>query len=147
MADMELLTFPLLCFSEELVYVVHSAERLTTCSRVAFRSGYFRDLLLVDTTGRAIRVTGATNPRILWRYWRSVLFANPLLRVELVCASEAERCSVEDVRKRVLRSFSRWHGWSSRGDFEELRARVRQASSIAELTRLLDDAPEVTKSR
>jgi hypothetical protein len=46
--------------------------------------------------------------------------------------------SVDDVRRRVLRSFKDWHGWETRGDFGDLRAKVETARSIRDIIRLIE---------
>ena len=129
------LKFPVLSFSEELVEVVKTEKELTTCSSAALRR-YFTDLLLIDSNGKAVCVNGAKKLHIVWRFWQSVIFLNPIIKVELL-AGELFSTSIDDVRKKVLISFKRWHGWSTRGDFKELQERVKTAQSVTEIVQLL----------
>jgi hypothetical protein len=44
---------------------------------------------------------------------------------------------LEAFKGRVLKDFSDWHGWETRGDFEELKAGVEKAQTVAEIIRLI----------
>jgi len=42
-----------------------------------------------------------------------------------------------EVRRLVLKDFRDWHGWESRDYFDELKAAVEKATSVAEIIRLI----------
>lgn len=131
------LRFPLLQFSQGLINVAKTEEPLTTCSAVALRNGWFKSQLLVDSNGRAVRIQGAKKLHIIWHHWKSMIFLNPIMRVELTFVGEPFSMPINEVRKRVLSSFEKWHGWSTRGDFEELQKSIESAQSISEIIQLL----------
>jgi hypothetical protein len=41
--------FPALWFSQNLVHVVDSLSGVTECTKLGFKSGFYKDLLLVDS--------------------------------------------------------------------------------------------------
>ena len=136
---MEHLRFPVLCFSQNLALVTQTEEDLTTCSKVGLRNGYFDNLLLVDSSGRGVRVKGAKKLHGIGPFWGYNMFLNQTIKVELIVAGEPFKVSLEEVKERVLDSFKKWHGWEARGDFEELRERITNAKTIPEIIRLLSD--------
>ena len=132
------LTFPVLCFSQNLVRVSQTVDALTTCSRPALRKGgYYSNLFLVDSAGTGLRVTGAEKLHGVGPFWGYNIFLNRRIRVRLNIDNVSIMVRLAEVKQRVLNSFEQWHGWSSRGDFDNLKASIEKATSIPEIiTRL-----------
>jgi hypothetical protein len=59
--------------------------------------------------------------------------------VELEAEGEPAIISLEELKTLILKSFRERHGWSTRGDFEELPKRVREAGTIGEIIELLGE--------
>lgn len=136
---LEALQFPVLCFSQNLVLVVSSQEELTTTNKAALRNGFFANLLLVGSNSVGAQVKGARKLHGIGPFGGFNLFLNQRIRVALEFAGPPFAVELDDVKQRVQASFRNWHGWFSRGDFEELQARLERAQSVAEIVSLLDE--------
>jgi hypothetical protein len=138
--NLDNLAYPVLCFSQGLARVKRSADALATCTKPALRKGgWYEDLLVVDSTGMALRVTGATKLHGVGPFWGYNIFLNQRIKVRPHVEGPPLQLSLEDVRRRVLDSFRRWHGWSSRGDFQDLVASVETARSIPQIIERLSE--------
>lgn len=129
--------FPVLRFSQNLVGVQRAEDELTTCTKVALKKGFFNEMLVLEESGKAYKVKGAKKLHGVGPFWGYNIFLNQMIKVELLFEGNPFQITVDEVKKRVLLSFKRRHGWSTRGDFEELRERVKNAKSILEIIRLL----------
>lgn len=94
-------------------------------------------MLVLEESGKAYKVKGAKKLHSVGPFWGYNIFLNQMIKVELLFEGNPFQITVDEVKKRVLLSFKRRHGWSTRGDFEELRERVKNAKSILEIIRLL----------
>lgn len=131
---LEDLRYPVLCFSQNLADIVRSAHELTTCSKLALRKGgYYENLLVVDSAGVGLRIKGAEKLHGVGPFWGYNIFLNRRIKVRPHIDGAPMQVSLTEVKRYVLDSFQRWHGWSTRGDFEELKASVEAATSIPEI--------------
>ena len=97
----------------------------------------FDDLLLIDSRGAGYRVHGASKLHSVGPFWGYNIFLNQKLRVRLNFTEGPIKISLEDVKELIERSFKRWSGWPSRGDFKVLRKRVSAATSFRVLAEIL----------
>jgi hypothetical protein len=104
---------------------------------VALRNGWFENLSVVDSKGIKLSIAGAKKLRGVGFLWGYNIFLNQRIKVELFTKGAPTQASISDVKQLVLNSFRKWHGWASRGDFDELRDAVKNASSIPEIIALL----------
>jgi hypothetical protein len=136
--DCRCISFPALCFNQGVAEVVRDEDALTTTNKLALKShGWYDGLLIVDVNGQSIRVKSARKLHGVGLFFGYSFFVAQRIKVELVFDGEPFSMTVDDVRKRVLESFHKWHGWQTRGDFEELKAAVEKASTVADLIRLV----------
>jgi hypothetical protein len=129
--------FPVLRFSQNLVGVKRTEDDLTTCTKVALKKGFFNEMLVVEESGKAYKVNGARKLHGVGPFWGYNIFLNQMIRVELLFQGNPFQITVDEVKKKVLLSFKKRHGWSTRGDFEELRESVENAKTILEIIQLL----------
>jgi hypothetical protein len=128
------LRYPVLCFSQHLARVSQTADALTTCSNLALRKGgYYENLLVVDSAGVGLRIKGTEKVRGVGPFWGYNIFLNQRVKVRPHIDGAPIQASLAEVKRYVLDSFDRWHGWSTRGDFEELKTSVKAATSIPEI--------------
>lgn len=128
------LRYPVLGFSQHLVRVSQTADALTTCSKLALRKGgYYEDLLVVDSAGVGLRIKGAEKIHGVGLFWGYNIFLNQRIKVRPHIEGPPMQVSLTEVKRHVLGSFDRWHGWSTRGDFAELKSSVEAATSIPEI--------------
>jgi len=127
------LEFPVLLFHPEYGMVVKDWDTLTTTTKVALTNKVFDNLLIVDSSGKAFRVNGARKLHGIGPFGGFNIFLNQKIRVEPNFAGEPSQMSLEALKKRVFQSFEEWHGWSSAINFEEMKERVRTATSIKEI--------------
>jgi len=131
------LQFPVLCRSQNLVRVKLTEDELTTCNRLGLKNGWYRGMTVVDSTGTGIKIKDARKLRGIGLFWGYNVFLNQRIKVELEPSGEPFAVTVGEVRDMALKSFRSWHGWQSRGDFEELQDKVQKAQTIPELIELL----------
>lgn len=125
------LRFPVLSFSNpSIIEVVTSMSELTTCTSKALKDGYYTNLKVVDVELNEFTVESARKIRPIDSVWNYIFFLNQKIRVELVVPNLPRKITLDDLKKLVSESFSSWHGWSSRDDFNELKRKVRDAKSV-----------------
>jgi hypothetical protein len=123
-----------------VLIVVPTAEHLTLNTASGLRGGYYRDLRLVDSRGKWFRVRSARKLHGVGPVWGYNLFLNQRIRVALELDDEHRQADVAEVRHIVLKEFSAWHGWKSRGDFQSLRRRVQAARTLPDILAILAEA-------
>jgi hypothetical protein len=107
------LRYPVLCFSQHLARVSQTADALTTCSKLALRKGgYYDNLLVVDSAGVGLRIKGAEKVRGVGPFWGYNIFLNQRVKVRPHIDGAPIQASLAKVKRYVLDSFDRWHGWS-----------------------------------
>lgn len=117
-----------------------SMELLTTCSRLALKSGYYSGLILVDSDSRKFLVVGARNlrslkPRLNMLDILKFFSANPRERVELIFSDNPPiLISVEELKGLLAHSFQEESiSWEAMCDFEEFEQKVKGAASVQEI--------------
>ena len=107
-------------------------------TRAGIKNGMFKDLLIVDSAMMAFRIKDAKKVHGIGLFGGWNIFLNQKIRVELEIQEKPTKITMEEVKQKVLQSFSAWHGWSSGGNLPELKRRVQMASSIGELASILE---------
>lgn len=131
--------FPIICFDRDSLRVRKDWDSLVTTTTAGVKNRMFDNILIVDANGTAVRVKSARKLHGVGPFWGYNIFLNRRIRVELVFDGEPFPMSVDDVRRLVLDSFRKWHGWRTRGDFKELKASVQNAQSVGEIIRLVSE--------
>ena len=134
------MSFPILSFVGDMVFPSRDMREATTCTKFALRSGFYSDQLVVDSTGRALKVRGARKLRGIGRWHGYNVFFNQRIQVDLEFEGEGVALSLAEVKDRVLRAFRGEQGWDASDDMGTLDAAVRQSTSIAEVARIVTDA-------
>lgn len=132
-----MLKYPIIWFSQDLVDIGQSEDNITICTKAALHSDFFKRLLLVDSEGNALKVCNAKKICGVGPFWGYNIFLNQRIKVELITEGEPFFVSVDEVKKYIFKSFQNWHGWASRGDFDELKESVAKAQTITELIQLI----------
>lgn len=127
------LTFPAICFHQEYALLLRCWEDLTVTTSRALRHGKLENLLLVDSTGTAVKVRGARELEGVGAFGGYNIFLNRKVKVELLFEGEPFQMSVAELKARLLRSFDEWEGWASADNFEETREAVESAASVGEV--------------
>jgi hypothetical protein len=131
------LTFPVVCFHRHLLRVRNDWDALVTTTTAGVKNGMFDNMLVVDSSGKAIRVKSARKLHGVGLFWGFNPMVGRRIKVELVYDGDLFPMTVDEVRNLVLGSFKNRHGWQTRGDFDELKAAVEKASTVAEIIRLV----------
>jgi len=132
--DVDDLKYPVLAkFPNGSFQIASSSASLTRNTSVGLKEGYYNGLQIVDSRGKWFRVRGARKLHGIGRFGGYTLFLNQRIRVAIDLEEENREADVEDVRRIVLTDFQAWHGWRSRGDFDELVRRVNGARTLPEL--------------
>ena len=133
------LQFPVLCFWRHLFRVEKTVETFTTTTKAGLKNRMFENVLVIGSDGQAARVKSANKLHGVGPLWGFNIFLNQRIKVDPVFDGEQFSVSVDEVRKRVLDSFRKWHGWQTRADFDELKAAIEKAETVAEVVRLVTD--------
>jgi hypothetical protein len=133
------LTFPVICFWRHLVRVERSLETLTTTTAAGLKNQMFDNVVVVGSNGVAGRIKTATKLHGIGPFWGYNMFLNQRIKVDIVFDDESFVMTVEDLRKRLLAAFGKWHGWQTRGDFLELKAAIENAKTVSEIIQLVKD--------
>ena len=131
------LTFPVVCVYKGTIFTSKTLDALTRTTTAALRGGLFNGLHIVDSTGKEYTVKNAQKLHGIGPFWGFNVFLNRTVRVDIEIDDDPKMLSADEVRRLVLRDFRIWHGWESRGDFDELKAAVENASTVAEIIRLV----------
>lgn len=137
--SLDALEFPVLCFNQGLLVAFETMDELTQANKRALKNGWFDGLLVIGSNLIAIRMRGARKLHGIGRMRGYNVFLEQRIRVALEPGQPPTEMVLADVKKLVRESFRQWHGWSSRGDFEELQSAVEQAQSADEIIHLLKD--------
>lgn len=130
----DLLRYPVLEFSKGMVFAARSVEELEQCTKPALRNGFFNDLLLIDSDGKALKITGARKLRGVGPFFGFNIFLNQKILVTLIASGLESIVSVEEVRRLVISAIRGKQEWDSTEDSDELVAVVSRAQSISEIT-------------
>jgi len=131
------LQYPVLCFTKYGIATKKTDVELITTFQASLDKGWFRNAEIIDSGGTKYRVLDAKKIGGVGPFWGYSLFFSRRISVELLLDEIVDETPISDVRKRILKDFRDWHGWESRGDFDELKAAVEKASTVAEIIRLV----------
>jgi hypothetical protein len=131
------LMFPVIKINNNMLAAPKSKESLTTTTAVAFRAGGFNGLRIIDSRGKEFVVKSARKLCGVGPFWGFNFFLNRRIRIELYLEETTKTLTTDEVRRLVLNDFQNWHGWESRGDFDELKSTVEKASTVADIIRLI----------
>lgn len=131
------LVFPIIALNEGIVLAFATEESASICTPGALKGGWYSGLLLVDSTGRAFRATGARFLHGVGRFWGYNIFLGRTIRVEVLLEDETFEVPLDELKKRVVKGL-RLHGQEVDPDYwKELRRRVFEASGAAEVVQLV----------
>ncbi len=67
-------------------------------------------MLIVEASGKAYKVTSAKKLHGVGPFWGYNIFLNQKIKVELLFEGKPFQITADEVKKRVLLSFKKWHG-------------------------------------
>ena len=129
----DLLRYPVLEFAKGMVFPARRVEELEQCTKPALRSGFFNDLLLIDSSGKSWKIAGARKLRGVGPVFGFNVFLNQRIQVALTASGPEQIVGVEEVRRLVLSAIRGKQEWNSTEDSDELVAIVDRAQSISEI--------------
>jgi hypothetical protein len=104
------------------------------------KKGHFVGLLIVDSTGKAVRVRNARKLHGIGRFGGYNIFLNQKIRVELELDGALFQMSLHEVKSRLMADFHSDGGhWDSCEDFDDLVSFVRSANAIDEITKFMTE--------
>lgn len=136
----EKLKFPVVSLqSPGMVEVFRNKDELGICSRTALKKGYFKGLLLIDSNGMQFKVISANKIGYIGPFFGFNIFLNQKLKVELKFSDKIDKISLDEFRKRVVKTFNQDRFfWESGGDFNELISLVNKTPTISEIIKMLE---------
>ena len=139
-ANIESLEYPVLRFVRGMVFPGRNADEVTQSSNTALLKGFFREQLIVDSAGRAIRVKGARKLCGVGRFGGYNIFLNQRIKVELMLEERVQQMDTNQLRQQVLDALGGRQAWDASADFDEVRASVERAQSISEIASVVTEA-------
>jgi hypothetical protein len=139
-AIIEPLDYPVLRFVRGMVFPARNVDEITQCSKTALRKGFFRQQLIVDSAGRALKVEGARKLCGIGRFWGYNVFLNQRIKVELVLQESVQHMDPNELRQHVLHALRGRQAWDASADFIEVGAAVGRAHSISEIAKVVTEA-------
>jgi hypothetical protein len=134
-----LIRYPALSFSEGLLCCVTSPDGLTVCTRLGYKTGFYKKLFLIDSAGNRFEVIHAEKVRRLFRFrFREVfelITGNPRWQVRLVYGRPSS-VALAEVKQLVAACFRKdQEFWEEMCDFEEFRDKLAQSESLEQIFR------------
>jgi len=128
------LNYPLICFAQDDVFIQNSESDLTSCNKLAIKKGFYKDQLLVDSSGIGLEIANAKKLHGIGFLWGYNIFLEQRVRVELIPDGDPFKLSLDEVRAKVLKVFRDNRSfWASGGNFEEIEQAILNAKTIPEI--------------
>lgn len=129
--------FPALSYDQEWLGAIESLDGLSRPSRLAVKKGFYKQLVLVDSSLREFRIVSFKKIRTLFRFsfrgFLELIDRNPRWLVEITLGPPSG-VSLDEVKRLISTSFAkRKDFWEEMADFEEFRGKIATASSMAEI--------------
>ncbi len=134
-----LLKYPILAFSSPNVLIaIGTEDELTKCSKPALLSGYYKNLKLIDSSGRCVIVEHGTKVSSIGPLWGFSLFHGQQLRVALKFKQGNCQVNLDDFKKKIKTLMKAdEYSWDSGGNFNEIINRIDASNSIKEINQFL----------
>jgi hypothetical protein len=137
------LKFPVLAIAGERSFsLARTMQNLTTCTALGLKHGYYHGLLLVDSDGKAFKITDAVMLHGVGPFWGFNLLGGRLIRVELVPEPEPIGIPLQRVKDIVIQQLgdpaSQEMFEEEYDDLDDLKQRLAKAKSIGEVIAMLD---------
>ncbi len=123
-----------------MVFPARNIEELEQCTMPALRNGFFNDLFLIDSDGKALQISEARKLRGVGPFFGFNIFLNQRIQVALIASGHEKMVGVEEVRRLVLSAIRGKQKWNSAGGSDELVANVDRAQSISEIAAMVTAA-------
>lgn len=131
------LQYPVILFARDGFEIKRTAEQLTVTFQPLLTDGWFKNLKIVDSNGSKSMVVSVKGLGGVGLFWGYSLFFSRRVRIQLELEPIAASDTLSEVRHLVLKDFKDWQGWESRVDFDDLKAAVEKATSVAEILKLM----------
>jgi len=131
--------FPALTFSADgILYAFDSLDRITTCTKRGYKTGFYKGLVLIDSDGTRFRAVDARHIRTLpprsFGGLLEWLTGNPHWKVDLIFEAEASKASLDEVKQMISTAFRKNdETWQALVDFDEFRDRLERTTSLGEV--------------
>lgn len=127
------LAFPIVALQKECAEAFQDEESLAVCTSLSLKQGGYNGMLIVDGTGKAVRVKGARSLHGIGRFWGYNIFLGRRIRLRLLLEDELFEIPLNDLKKRVVKGL-RLHGRAVHPDYwKELRRSIFAAPTAAEV--------------
>lgn len=135
-----ILSFPIIAFAKgNVIHFVRVKEDITTCTKVALKGGFFKDLQLVDSNGIMYKIEDAKKVGTIGNFWGYNIFLNQKLKVELLLKSKS-RIELEELKERLLKALRHdQYFWNSDGNLKERTEFIKNANSSREIIERLSN--------
>jgi hypothetical protein len=132
------LSYPVVQFSRGLVFPARDALEFTTCSKSALRNGFYSNLSVIDSSGRAWRCKSASKLHGVGMFWGYNIFLNQRIRITVEML-DCGVVSTEKLRNDVLRAL-RSSDSTVDDQVPSLLAQIGEATTCREIIAFATDA-------
>lgn len=131
------LTFPVLTIQSGIMSVELTGTELTTCSPRALRTGFYKNLTIIDSTGIRVRGKSASKIGYAGPFWGFSLLKERGLRVEIELSPQTHTVTLSEAKEEIMKGFRKDRlSWEACGSLEELDEMVKKSNSFKELFEL-----------
>ena len=128
---------PALTFNDGWLAAIDSIDSLMRPSRLSVKKGFYKDLIVVDSTLRKFRVIRAEKVGIRFdvgfRTLLRLLGGNPIWKMEITF-DRPSSISLEEVKQLISDCFLKNEDyWDEMSQLEEFRDRIASADSVEEV--------------
>jgi hypothetical protein len=123
--------FPVLGLSRGHLIAFRDLDALTTCGEAGLKSGFFKDLVLLDAEGNKYKVTGTRNLGAAGPFGGFRLLRSRKIRIDLDLAAP-EKLSLEEAKQWVSNVLSA----TDAIDVDATRDKFRRSQTYADIVKL-----------
>lgn len=136
MGKLEHITFPVAMINTEKILEFSRDERdLTSCSKIALKNGFYKNLVIIDSNGiKYISVDAFSSDSKLWNLLKETV------HIKIVFADYVEQLDIADIRKLILTAMQNNRDfWEAGGNYSELEAIVSTGKTAKAIIKTLTD--------
>lgn len=116
------------------VEIIKSNDDLTSCSDKALKNGFYKGLVIIDSSGKSLKIINAQKNKIK----KFSIFLNHIISVDLEYDSKVINFSVSQFKEKIISMIEKKKGfWSSAWDINELKDEIDKAENYEDVMQLL----------
>ncbi len=126
--------FPIIAFSQGLIFIFRNMEELTTCGTLALKNNFYNGMVIYDSEGKEFEVIKAKKIGHVGPFFGFRLFHSRKIRVSLELKEKTSKISLEQLKKKICDMIDQKKSfWSAAGDINDLKKEIQKAETFTEI--------------